>query len=84
MTVSPEVSAIVAVAVAVSTEVPPDGSAQVSEVRVLGWPDTAPASTSRYVPSARLETVFALPEARSWKAARRRSTTTRRRPVPDR
>ncbi len=67
VTVSPESSAIVAVPVAVSTVVPPEGSVQVSEVKVAGWPGTAPASISRYVPSARLEIVLALPVARSWK-----------------
>jgi hypothetical protein len=67
VTVSPELSAIIAVADAVSEVLPPEGSAHVSEVNVLAWPATAPASTSRYVPSARPEIVRVLPEARSWK-----------------
>jgi hypothetical protein len=65
--VSPELSMIVAVAAATSTVVPPDGSAQLSEVNVFAWPAAA-ASTSRYIPSASPETVLELPDARSWNA----------------
>jgi hypothetical protein len=47
VTVSPELSATVAVAEAALTTVSPEGSAHVSEVNVLGSSAVAPASTSR-------------------------------------
>ena len=67
VTVSPELSMIVAVAVATSTVVPPDGSTHLSEVNVFG-PPAAAVSTSRYVPSASPEIVLELPDARSLNA----------------
>jgi hypothetical protein len=64
--VSPELRMIVAVAEATSTVVPPEGSEHLSEVKVFAWPAAAPASTSRYVPSANPDTVLVLPDAPSW------------------
>ena len=65
VTVSPELSAMLAVPAARSTVVPPEGSLHVRAVSVCGCPGAVPASASRYVPSARSDTVREVPDVPS-------------------